>query len=654
MKLIGRSQFAQIAWHALAMFGLACLPAIKWQAWWWDIPKRHLLPAALLIAAYGLSAALVVMLLHERGSRAAIKALAITLSVFSICLFGFLVLRLDAPRYLLLPIFAAAIVLIPFSTATSSLARASWGVCALAAAAAFGFTVRSVASHDPLRASVQRSYVKTAFYSLEVASHEKSIPVPATRGGGLDRLGDRVLLGTGDGHLYSLDLRSEKIEVETLPTIVPSNREEFANAFGGPARSPTRFIEWSEAGPPRVQTWRFRVADVIARPRGERVQLIASHHYWKAAEECFVLRVSAIEADARDLNASLRNASWHTLYDSTPCVPLKGEMRRRGKNPFKGEESGGRMALLDEDTLLLTIGDHSFYGLESLQVFAQDPSASYGKTVKIDLRTGSAEIFTSGHRNPQGLFAAPDGRIWLSEHGPQGGDEINLLSAGANYGWPIVTYGTDYGAMLWPLNAQQGRHDGFVQPIHAWVPSIGVSTLLQVEGRAFPIWRGDLLAGSLATRSLHRLVLDGDRVVVDEPIELGQRVRDVLELSDGRFLVWTDEAALITIAPASGTDGEALFAQWCLGCHQAIDGLSHRIGPDLYGIVGREVGKVSGYDEFSTALRAHSGTWTRERLDAFLRDPQAFAPGTTMAFAGIEDDGQRAKLIDYLETLDSR
>src|SRR5690606_31805152 len=225
-----------------------------------------------------------------------------------------------------------------FPCTTRFRSRASWGVCALAAAAAFGFTVRSVASHDPLRASVQRSYVKTAFYSLEVASHEKLIPVPATRGGGLDRLGDRVLLGTGDGHLYSLDLRSEKIEVEPLPTIVPSNREEFANAFGGPARSPTRFIEWSEAGPPRVQTWRFRVADVIARPRGERVQLIASHHYWKAAEECFVLRVSAIEADARDLNASLRNASWHTLYDSTPCVPLKGEMRRRGKNPFKGEE----------------------------------------------------------------------------------------------------------------------------------------------------------------------------------------------------------------------------------------------------------------------------------------------------------------------------
>jgi glucose/arabinose dehydrogenase len=119
-------------------------------------------------------------------------------------------------------------------------------------------------------------------------------------------------------------------------------------------------------------------------------------------------------------------------------------------------------------------------------------SPSPGKVVAIDLVTKAARIIASGLRNPQGLLAARDGTIWLTEHGPQGGDEINIVREGANYGWPYVTYCTEYGwrpLRNWPLNPVQGRHDGYERPAFVFVPSIGISNLIQPDSREFPLWR---------------------------------------------------------------------------------------------------------------------------------------------------------------------
>jgi cytochrome c2 len=645
-----------VVWHGLAIVALVCLPAIKFGEPWWAISRRQWIPASILIGAYLLSAVLVARFVRETGRRAAGQALLTTLGVFALCLFVLLSFRIETPRYLLLPTFVAAAVLIPGAQLGWRTRRVGCLTPFLASLVALLFMVRAVAFQPVGEPKREQWFLKTAFYGLQVTAFERMIPMPATRGGGFARLGSRLLLGTGDGHLYLLDVPRGESSVRAieLPTVVPANREAFAAAFGGSARAPRRAIEWTEQGPPRVQTWRFRVADIAVQERAGRARLYASHHYWREAEACFVVRVSWIEADATDLVDSLRTAQWQTLFESAPCVPLSGERRKRGKNPFKGEEIGGRMAFLDDNTLLLTVGDHGFQGIDSLDTFAQDPSTDYGKTLRIDLTSGATEVFTLGHRDAQGLYIARDGRIWLTEHGPQGGDELNLLVRGANYGWPLVTYGTDYGAFAWPLSERQNRHEGFRQPVFAWTPSIGISNLIQITGNALPLWRDDLLVGSLATRSLYRLVVDDDRVVVTEPIALGRRVRDLIELSDGRLLVWTDDAALLLIERAESLDGAATFALKCLGCHQAIDGMTHRIGPDLYGVIGRRIGSVPGYDEFSVALRAHPGRWTRELLDAFLRDPHLFAPGTTMSFDGIADAREREQLIDYLEALPKR
>lgn len=651
---IPRSLLWQAMWHALVILMLASLPVLKYEALWWQIPKRELLPVAILIAAYGACALAVMMFVRESGWRAIGRALLFTLSIFGLVAVAFMVLRLDAPRYALLPAFLAAVFLVPLAVGPRVLRLAGITALAVGTVGAAALSARAVNNAaQPGDLTTSTSTVKTALYALRLVAHQNVVPAPATRGGGLDRFGDRVLLGTGEGLLYLLTVQGEAIEAQRLPATVPSNRKEFAEALGGDWRAPQRSSGYAhQAGV--VQTWRYRMADVIAQIRGDSVRILASHHFWNAQERCIVVRVSQIEGRMSALEDSLRSAQWQTIFESQPCLPMEGPNRLRAKNPFRGEEIGGRMALLDENTLLLTLGDHGFSGVESVQAFAQDPNASYGKTVSIDLNDHSSRIYTSGHRNPQGLFAARDGRIWETEHASQGGDEINLLTTGANYGWPLVTYGTDYGSFLWPLNEQQGRHERFVKPVYSWVPSVGPSNVIQLDSERFPAWRGDLLVGSLATRSLYRNVLDSDRVVLSEPIKIDRRIRDLLELQDGRILLWTDDNALVLVEPATETGPALDFAVQCSGCHSIDDGASHRIGPDLYGLMNRGVGGASTYGAYSPALQNAGGSWTKQRLDAFLRDPQAAVPGNSMAFPGISDDKQRAELVDYIVLMSER
>ncbi len=208
---------------------------------------------------------------------------------------------------------------------------------------------------------------------------------------------------------------------------------------------------------------------------------------------------------------------------------------------------GGRLALLPDRTLLITVGD-GFNFREQ----AQDLSSGLGKIVRVNL-DGSIpadnpfasvegrlpETYSYGHRNQQGLAVDPaTGAIFETEHGPQGGDELNIIEPGANYGWPIATYGLDYsGAQISPFTEYEGTR----QPEKYWVPSIGPSGLAVYQGELFAGWKGDLLVGALAKTALHRLDLDNGKVVGEERYLDGQRIRDVREGPDGAIYVTTED-----------------------------------------------------------------------------------------------------------------
>ncbi len=163
------------------------------------------------------------------------------------------------------------------------------------------------------------------------------------------------------------------------------------------------------------------------------------------------------------------------------------------------------------------------------------------------------EIYSYGHRNPQGLAVHPEtGRIWTQEHGPQGGDEVNLIEAAVNYGWPEITWGVNYGGR--PINGGLREQDGMAQPVHFWDPSIAPSGMTFYDGDAFPEWQGDLFVGALKFQLIARLELDGDKIVAEERLLQGElgRIRDVRVGPDGFLYVLTDDpnGGLYRIAPA--------------------------------------------------------------------------------------------------------
>ncbi len=162
------------------------------------------------------------------------------------------------------------------------------------------------------------------------------------------------------------------------------------------------------------------------------------------------------------------------------------------------------------------------------------------------------EIFSYGHRNPQGMAMNPaTGRIWLVEHGPRGGDELNLLKAGANYGWPLATHGIDYsGSVISPNKSLPGMED----PVRVWVPSISPSGLAFYTGDRFPGWKGSVFTGALSNNALFRIELDGERYVGEERllVDLLPYIRDVRQGPDGLIYVvtHTDSGGLYRLEPA--------------------------------------------------------------------------------------------------------
>ena len=191
------------------------------------------------------------------------------------------------------------------------------------------------------------------------------------------------------------------------------------------------------------------------------------------------------------------------------------------ENTPKGTSAhyGGRLAFLPDGTLLITTGEGAEYRED-----AQRLKSTLGKIVRINADgsipannpfAGRADadpaVWSYGHRNPQGLIVDPvSGVVWSTEHGPRGGDEINRIVPGANYGWPIATHGLDYtGGRISPFET----YPGVTEPLLWWTPSIGVGGMTVYRGALFPEWDGDLLAGAMGHEHLQRIEMDGDKVV---------------------------------------------------------------------------------------------------------------------------------------------
>ncbi len=221
---------------------------------------------------------------------------------------------------------------------------------------------------------------------------------------------------------------------------------------------------------------------------------------------------------------------------------------------------GGRFTFLPDGTLLLTTGEGFDYREK-----AQDLDVQFGKTLRVnddgsvpadnpfaDGEGPRTRVWTYGHRNPQGIVVDEDsGDVYLHEHGPRGGDELNRLAPGNNYGWPAITYGLDYsGAYVSPFT----EHPGMEQPLHYWVPSIAPAGMTWYGGDAFPEWRGDLFVTGLVSQDVRRLDMEGGKFVSESIVfeEIGERLRDIRTAPDGSLYILTDSenGKIVRVAPA--------------------------------------------------------------------------------------------------------
>jgi glucose/arabinose dehydrogenase len=237
---------------------------------------------------------------------------------------------------------------------------------------------------------------------------------------------------------------------------------------------------------------------------------------------------------------------------------------------------GSRLAFDRDGFLFITVGDRQAPPRGDLEAHpAQDLSNHHGTTIRLHDdgrvpadnpfvgRAGARpEIWSYGHRNAQGLAFHPEtGDLWLNEHGPQGGDELNLVLPGRNYGWPVIGYGVNYGGGS-PIHESTHKED-MEQPVHYWVPSIATCGLLVYTGDRFPEWKGNVFVGGLAGQQLARLTMDGTRVVSEETLLAGRgRIRDVREGLDGFIYVSIEDRGgaptpIIRLEPAGDGSGGA-------------------------------------------------------------------------------------------------
>jgi glucose/arabinose dehydrogenase/cytochrome c2 len=501
------------------------------------------------------------------------------------------------------------------------------------------------------------------------------------KGGAIEPLGENLLFITPRGRI-GLVYPSETVVY--LDDRVPMNEKKL---MSGPVMLYPKF---------KARSLRFRVTDVLLREKSpEQFEIFVSHHYYD--QECMELRISSTMLQIGNGNPHLTKP-WRTVYRAKPCIPITKE-----EHAFVGHEAGGRMLFDGEEDLLIVIGDHALFKRRADRpLVAMDANFDLGKLLKINIDSGSSEILSSGLRNPQGLARDSQGNLWESEHGPQAGDEINILLPGANYGWPKATYGIKYGNKIWPLNPTQGRHEGYTKPVFSWIPSIAPSNIVFSDSPNFALWQGDLLLATLKARSLFRIRVSDGRAIYVEKIPLGVRMRDIAKMSNGSIAVLADSAKVIFLersldycssgqedniyrldceesrsdfgdvspdalgsrhqaednspdpvraAIVSGESaGSELFDEMCASCHSLFG--EHDVGPHLVGVMGRRPGSVPDYG-FSPELASFGNVWTEENLMRFLLDPAEFAPGTKMPAIEISK-AEAVAVTEFLGALSDR
>ncbi len=280
---------------------------------------------------------------------------------------------------------------------------------------------------------------------------------------------------------------------------------------------------------------RFAPTDIeVMSTKGTRTRLFVSFPEYVAGSKCVRLAVNRVDVA---LDAQPRILGTARVFRSKPCVP-----------PAAIQHASGKLVRISAARAYVTLGDLGYPAIDDRSARGQ-----LGSVLRIEKGRKAVRI-SQGHRNGQGLTRDRLGRLWETEHGPRGGDELNLIRRGRDYGWPFVTLGEPYGSSDYVTPRRTGTHVGFAKPKAAWVPSVATSELVQVP-QSWTGWTtsvgGDLLMGTLKDQSFWRVRVDrAGRVQERERLEVGHRIRDVEVRADGSVSATTDDGTLLILTRA--------------------------------------------------------------------------------------------------------
>ncbi|CAB4333735.1 unannotated protein [freshwater metagenome] len=322
------------------------------------------------------------------------------------------------------------------------------------------------------------------------------------RGAGLAVLSnDELLLGGGKtgGEIFLYNLSNKKLT--KLASLISANR--------------------------RVNDSRFAINDIAVLSQSQSAaNLLISYPRLGLQRDCVEVVVENVNYDR--INQKINRVK--TWLVTKPCVPISAV-----------QHTSGRFAVIDSKSAYVTIGDLGY-----TQISNRKKRGDLGSIFKVS--STSVSKFSQGHRNAQGILLYNGKDLLAAEHGPRGGDELNLIKAGSDYGWPFVTYGQPYGPGDYVRPTKTGTHAGFVEPLKYWVPSIAPTELVQLPKSGWGDWSNQLVLGTLREQVLVFIAID-ERFAVTNTVnvDIGERIRDLEVLSTGELVATTDSGQLLVI-----------------------------------------------------------------------------------------------------------
>jgi glucose/arabinose dehydrogenase len=311
--------------------------------------------------------------------------------------------------------------------------------------------------------------------------------------------------------------------------LLGGGKNGFALYLFDPATGTEKFLGKVENYSQRFNDSRFAITDIgVLTQSTNRVEVVVSYPRYDRSRDCVSVVLGAYQIDLGLKPSVKRTATWFT---SKPCVPVSAV-----------QHAAGRIEVIDKSNVYMTVGDLGFTKID--QVSTRQDLGSLFKINKTKV-----EKISQGHRNQQGILLVGND-LYTSEHGPRGGDELNLITRGQDYGWPAVSFGQPYSSGDYVKPGVTGSHEGFTKPLTYWVPSVAPTELVQLP-KSWGAWSSQIVMGTLREESLIFIQLT-NRTTVGQitEVNVGERIRDLEISKDGHMIATTDGGKLLVITPA--------------------------------------------------------------------------------------------------------